>query len=359
MRPEPRPELLQLTPVVHGGGAPPGVLDFSTGISPLPAPPSILRAARAAPLDRYPHPTAAPLRARLAALHGCHADEVVVGAGSVELIWALARAFVGPGRRALVLAPAFGEYAQAVRMSGGQVLELRSAEPPFAVDAAAARAALAEAPSLVFVCRPSNPCLSSAPAELVDELMRAAPATLFVVDEAYLPLFDDVAPLMPRANLVALRSLTKVFALPGLRLGYLVADGAVARAVQAALPPWNVSSPAIAAGLAAVDELPSVPRVRAELEQLRHALAARLSPLGPQLVAAGGPFLLYDVGDAGSFCRRLRDAGCAVRDGSSFGLCRLVRVGVRPEAEQAELALAWARAAEVPELAHAREGGRA
>ncbi|HZS41350.1 MAG TPA: aminotransferase class I/II-fold pyridoxal phosphate-dependent enzyme [Polyangia bacterium] len=351
-RVEPRPELRALAPAVHGGDAPDGVLDFSTGVSPFAPPPSILRAAREADLSRYPHPTARPLRERIAAvLDGARgADQVVAGAGSVELIWALARAFGGPGRRVLVLGPTFGEYAQAARASGAEWLELR-APAPFAgassIDRDAALAALRASPSLAFVCRPSNPCLSSAPLALIDDLARASPSTLWVIDEAYLPMFDDVAPvseLGPRENVASLRSFTKLFALPGLRLGCLLAGAPIARAVQASLPPWNVSAPAIAAGLAALDEWSVLPALRRELARLRRALAARLAPFGAPLDGEGGPFLLYRVGDAPTFSRCILSLGCRVRDASSFGLPEHVRVGVRSEADQEMLARAWSKA---------------
>jgi histidinol-phosphate/aromatic aminotransferase/cobyric acid decarboxylase-like protein len=337
--PAPRPELRALAPALHGGDAPPGVLDFSTGVSPLPPPPAILTAARAADLSRYPHPTAEPLRRQIAARAGVEPDQVVAGAGSVELIWALARAFAGPGRRALVFAPAFSEYAQAVRASGAVCAELRAEGPRFEIDRDRALGALLAPPAVAFLCRPSNPCLSSAPLGLVDELAAAAPATLFVIDEAYLPLFDGVAPVSVRQNVAVLRSLTKVFALPGLRIGYLLAARAVARAVQASLPPWNVSAPAAAAGAAALAALDELEAIRREICRLRGALAGRLgAPL-----AAGGPFLLYQVGDAAGFTCRLHAEGCRVRDGSSFGLPSLVRVGVRAEPDQERLAGAWAK----------------
>src|SRR5262249_53441033 len=118
MHPEPRPELRDLAPAVHGGDAPPGVLDFSTGVSPLPPPPAV----RAADVPRYPHPTARPLCEAVAAHHGVAPECVVAGAGSVELIWALARAFGGPGRRVAWVAPGFGEYAQAGRASGADTM---------------------------------------------------------------------------------------------------------------------------------------------------------------------------------------------------------------------------------------------
>ena len=123
----------------------PGAVDFSTGVSPLPPPPSVMSAWRGADVTRYPHPTALPLRAAIAARHGVDAEAVVAGAGSVELVWALARAFGGAGRRVGWVAPAFGEYAQAGRASGAEVAAV-------AVDAAC---------DLLFVARPGNPTLAA------------------------------------------------------------------------------------------------------------------------------------------------------------------------------------------------------
>lgn len=341
MRPEPRVELAGLAPAVHGGAAPPGTLDFSTGISPLPPPPAVLEAIARADVRRYPDPVAAPLRARLAARHGVAEEAVVVGAGSVELIWALARAFAGPGRAGLVFAPCFGEYAQALAASGARVELCGSPEPPFAIDLDHARAALPRA-EVAWLCRPGNPTLRVEPPGVVRALAAASPATLLVVDEAYLPM-SDAEPIAPGPNVAVLRSLTKVLALAGLRLGYLVAAPEVARAVQRSLPPWNVGAPAQAAGLAALDV--DTAAIRAELTRLRTKLAARLAHPAVTLEAEGGPFLLYRVpGRAAALCRRLAARGVCVRDCTSFGLPSHVRVGVRPDGEQSALARAWAEA---------------
>jgi histidinol-phosphate/aromatic aminotransferase/cobyric acid decarboxylase-like protein len=340
MQPEPRRELSALIPVFHGGAAPATMIDFSTGVSPLPPPAPILRAIADADVTRYPDSTARPLRERLAALHAVEPEQVVIGAGSVELIWALARAFAGPGRRGLVLGPCFGEYAQALRASGARCLELRP-PAPFAVDVTAAEHA-AHLSSIAFMCRPGNPTLRHEPPALIDALAARSPSTLWVIDEAYASMFDDLAPVPVRTNVLLLRSLTKLFALPGLRLGYLVASLPVARAVQLSLPPWNVSAPAQAAGLAACESAAEIPAIRRELAGLRQRLVERLG--SERLVAQGGPFLLYRVGDAASFTRALDAAGCRVRDCTSFGLPEHVRVGVRPPADQDVLASAWPRA---------------
>ena len=336
---------MALAPAVHGGATDPDVLDFSTGVSPLPPPSELLAAIRGADLSRYPHPTALPVREALAAAHHGTADGVVAGAGSVELIWALARAFAGPGRRGLVVRPAFGEYQQALAASGAGVVTVDMVGPDFDVPFATMETALALAPvALAFICRPSNPCLTSAPADALVGLARRWPGTLFVVDEAYLPMFQHVEGLAPAANVAVLRSLTKIFALPGLRLGYLLAAPPVAAAVQASLPPWNVSGPAQAAGAVAATSLPDqAEAIRSRLAVLRASLAARLQPLAGPPERAGGPFLLYRLPSAPGLVAALRARGILVRHCASFGLPQHVRIGVRDESEQETLARLWPR----------------
>ena len=303
-------------------------------------------------LARYPDPTAAPLRAAIAERHGVSPAEVVAGAGSIELVWALARAFAGLGRRGVVLAPAFGEYQRALAASGARV-DLVHAEPPGFewrmrdVEAALADSADLPAPALLFVCRPSNPCLVSPPRDFVAAIAARHPRTLVVVDEAFLPMFgegdsDGVEPIPPAPNVAVLRSLTKVFALPGLRVGYLLAAPAVAAAVQACLPSWNVSAPAQAAGIVAARLLPDeAPRVRAAVAALRRALADGLAALGLRSVGAGGPFLLYQRPDAAALCAALAERGVRLRHLASFGLADHVRIGVRPAPEQQRLVAIW------------------
>ena len=348
MTPEPRPEFLELGEAVHGGDAPPGVIDFSTGISPLPPPEEILAAARAADPTRYPPPTALPFRSVVAASHGVRPDQVVAGAGSVELIWTLARVFGGAGRAGVVVAPAFGEYARALRASAAVVRTVTMAAPRFALDLGAlerARGEGSERVTLVFLCRPSNPCLTSVPVSELLVLAGRWPRILFVIDEAYQPLFEDGPGLAPTSNVAVLRSLTKIFALAGLRLGYLLASPEVTRAVQAALPPWNVSGPAQAAGVAAAALLPSLGRtVREQIGALRREMAYALAGVAGPPAQSGGTFLLYDLREGGAGARLTRSLladGIRVRDCASFGLPEHVRLGVRLEGDRRALVRAW------------------
>jgi len=345
--PRPRPELEALAPAVHGGGAAPGELDASTALSPLAPPDAVVAAARAAPLDRYPPVDAAPLRAAYARVAGLAPDAVAVGAGSVELIWALARAYGGPGRRVVVAAPAFGEYAQAARASGATVdvaWTAREADGAFAWDGAPlARALDGGEVALVFLARPGSPTLvAPAPAALA-ALAAAHPRTLFVVDEAYQPVALDLAPLRPSENVAILRSDTKILGLAGLRLGALLAAPPVAHAVRAALPPWNVSAPAQAAGLVAIETLAAeLPARRARLAALAAAQRAlvddpRLSPR-----AAALTFTVYRISpdSASAVVAAAAARGVRLRDCASFGLPGCVRVGLVDAPEQPRLAAA-------------------
>jgi histidinol-phosphate/aromatic aminotransferase/cobyric acid decarboxylase-like protein len=334
---------MALAPGVHGGSHDARWLDFSTGVSPLPSPEEILAAVRDVDLSRYPHPTALPVREAIAEMHDLSPDRVVVGAGSVELIWTVARAFAGPGRKGLVVTPAFGEYDQSLRASGAGVVTVSMSGPSFELPLDAIAAALVSEPiAVAFLCRPSNPCLTSAPVEDVIALARRSPNTLFVVDEAYLPLFEGIEGVPVGPNIAVLRSMTKVFALPGLRLGYLIAAPSIAAAVQSALPPWNVSSPAQAAGVATAHLLPShVASIRTRIAALRTSLADLLRGAVGAPARAGGPFLLYEMDAAGALVRDLRDRGIAIRHAASFGLPRHVRIGVRDEQANRTLAERW------------------
>lgn len=330
-----------LAPPEHGGEAPAGTLDFSTGLSPLPLPPELEAAIRAADVRAYPQPTALPLRTKLGVILGYRAEELVIGNGSTELIWALARCYGGPRRTVAILAPAFGEYAQAAHASGATVYEITAEGPAFTwSESAVLRDLLAVHPALVFLARPSTPCLVTLPLGVLLGWAERLPQTLFVVDEAYLPLFDGVEPPPLRPNLVRLCSMTKVLALAGLRLGYLLASPTVAARVQGALPPWNVSAMAIAGGCAALDHA-RLPEICAAITELREDLCDVLRRACATVEASGGPFVLCRVPDARRAKALLRERGIWVRDCTSFGLPQHLRLGVRPRAEQRQLGAAW------------------
>jgi histidinol-phosphate aminotransferase len=342
---QPRDAIRRAQETVHGGpdnaelerlGLAAGpLLDFSVSTNPLGPSPAALAAARQADLGRYPDRRALALRRALAARLGLTIEQIVVGNGSAELIWLLALAYLRDRDRVFVLEPTFGEYRAGAELLGAQVVEWRAAaEDGFALDLAASCAVLQQTrPRLAFVCNPNNPTGAWLTGAELEALLAAWPDGLLVVDEAYLELADRDSPALPlleSGRLVLLRSLTKDFGLPGLRLGYAVASPPVIQALGAVQPPWSVNAAAQAAGLAALDDQQHVAAGRQAAAEARAYLAPRLEALGYRCRPSVGNYWLVEVGDAAGLRRRLLERGILVRDCTSFGLPSYIRLAARP-----------------------------
>ena len=320
----------------HGDAeAGPGLLDFAVNVQGA-RPPAWLRDRLAATLDdlgRYPA-AAHDRRAReaVAARHGRRPDEVLVLAGSAEgfaLLPALRP------RLAAVLHPGFTEPEAALRDAGVPVVRVLT-------DAADGHrlhpgAVPAEA-DLVVVGNPTNPTGVLHPAADVRAL--AAPGRIVLVDEA----FADAVPGEPESlaaervpGVVVFRSLTKTWALAGLRAGYALGEPAVLARLAAPRPPWPVSTPALEAVVACSEPaaVAQAQRAAARLAELRAAQAVALAAVpGVTVLSGRAPYLLLHLPDGrGPAVREaLREAGIAVRRGDTFpGLGPdHVRVAVRP-----------------------------
>ncbi len=360
MMPTPRRAVLRTPYATHGAPAedalrawglhPAQVLDFSANLNPYGPPPVVQRAARGARLHRYPAPQAEPLRRALARVHGVHPAQVVVGNGSAELIAAVAWAYLRADDTVVVLTPAFGEYARVSRLAGARVVAVRaSVAEGFRHDPHRVAAVLQRTrPRLVWLTHPNNP--TGQPVDLpgLAAWAEAHPATLFVVDEAYGPVSPGVPSAwhLGRPNVLVLHSWTKDYALAGLRLGYALAASDVAEALRRVLPPWNVSRPALAAGLAVLT--PAARRYRDATVRawLRHkaALVAAWRVWGEHPVPGVTPFFLLPVGQATACWQRLLRYGVVVRDATSFGLPGFVRISPRRPRANARLLAVWARA---------------
>jgi L-threonine-O-3-phosphate decarboxylase len=354
---QPSPRLERLSPVPHGsisdreltalGLRRDEVVDFSVNANPLGPSPLAIAAAAAATWSHYPDDSATSLRHVLAERDGVSPAEVVVGNGSAELLWLLALAFLDPGDAALVVGPTFGEYARCVAIAGGVTREYRTeraagfaVHPPALI--AAARAADVR---VAFLCNPNNPTGTLLPVLALRDLAVALPDTLLVVDEAYRQ-FVDVPPatdcLLAFGNVVLVRSLTKDYAMPGLRLGYALAPESVRRALDAVRPPWSVNAVAQAAGQAALGDEAHLLAARREVRWARAYLTEALTRLGLHVLPAAANFLLVEVVSGDRVRAALLRRGLCVRDCASFGLPAYVRIGVRtmPECERLVAALA-------------------
>ena len=351
------------------------VVYFSSNINPYGPPASLIEAVQneisRSFLARYPDSRSQRLREKIGAYHGLPPDAVLVGNGTADLIWLLAHAY-GFQRQAAILSPTFSEYADGVIMAGGhpnylvlpgwQRISRRRFAPAGTTLAQTRQALESAAPWLVFICNPNNPTGEYlSPGEL-RYLWEGAPDALWVIDEAYAEFTEDpwsaAQWVMAGTNgdsrrargpgCVVLRSMTKDFALGGLRLGYLLAAPSIVERLQQVQPPWSVNGVAQLAGLVALDEMnwreETTARLRKDVWELQEGLrACGYAPL-PTTVS----YFLLPVGDAKSMRERLVAERMFVRDCTSFGLPDHIRIAARPPDENARFLDAMNRFARQP-----------
>jgi histidinol-phosphate/aromatic aminotransferase/cobyric acid decarboxylase-like protein len=330
------------------GLAPADVLDVSTSCNPYGPCAAVVDAIRAAPIDRYPDPTAGAARAALAAALDIQPDRIALGNGAAELLWTLAAVLVRPGTSVVIVEPTFGELRAAVEHAGGAVHEWRARpDDGLAIDLPAVGRLIEErAATVAYLCAPNTPAGTAIPAGAVRALASALPTTAFLLDQSFLSLserFADLAVAQP-GNVACVRSLTKDFAIPGVRLGYLVAAPALVALVERSRAAWTTSAAAQAAAIAACTAGEFVDRSRARLLADRAQLAGDLVALGLAPAPSTTGFLAVRTGDACGLRRRLlANHRVLVRDCTSFGLPDHIRLAARPAAERERVIAALAR----------------
>ncbi len=228
--------------------------------------------------SRYPDFVPARLHEKLAAFAGWHADGVVAGNGSNELIQATLMVTVGEGRRVLISEPTFALYRQVATVLGGEVLSVPLGDG-LGFDVPALREAIGrDEPDVVILCSPNNPTGCRIEEAELESLLETT-GSVVVVDEAYFEFSGrTVAPLLERhRNLAVFRTFSKAMAMAGLRVGYLLAAPELAREVSKAVLPYNLNAFSQTAAEVAVElydsELrPTVERIVAERERLYEGL---------------------------------------------------------------------------------------
>lgn len=333
------------------GCNPEDILDFSANINPL-GPPAWLRpvVARAlAGTAHYPDPRAAGVCRAGAERLGVGVEHVVAGNGSSELLYAVPRVCRTRGiARAVLPVPCYGDYARACEAAG---LACRTLPLPpetgFAMDWAGLEAMLDDR-ALVILGQPSNPAgVLLEPGRILD-LADRFPQSFFLVDEA----FADFVPALlrlgaaNRANLFVLHSLTKFFAIPGLRLGLGYGDPDFCAAAAGLLPDWSVNALAQAVGEEALRDEVYARRTVEAVETLREALAADLRGLGLTVFDGSANYLLCRSGGPDAFvvqerllASRILIRNCANYAGLNAGY---FRVAVRSTGENEFLVRALA-----------------
>lgn len=334
------------------------LLDFSASINPLGPSPQVLRtiAKGFSLLSHYPDPDCWSLRRCLASHWKLPPEQIVVGNGSTELIHLLPRALAI--EQALIIGPTFSEYVQAVERTGGRtklLLAKRSEgyRPPLerAIQLVKSSRNGRESIDAIFLCHPNSPtgqvCDEAEACRLVREAERAGVWT--ILDETFVEYCEErsLLPLFSTyQRLVVLRSFTKFYALPGLRIGYLIASARAAGLVRKLQPPWSVNALAQAAGETSLKDRRHVRRSLVYMEKERTRFVKQLrSVTGLFVFPSETNFLLVELPKshlATAIAMALRRQGLLIRDCSHVpGLNRrTVRIAVRTKRENHRLVVA-------------------
>jgi len=280
----------------------------------------------------YPDGAGLALRDAIAQAHGLTRDHVVLGCGSNEIIEFCYHAYTQPGQgRVLASAYAFAVYGLMARLFGIPFEEVPDRN--FHHDLAGFSARLKEDVRLVFLASPNNPTGTRIPnAELTAFVEKFPAGPLLVLDEAYYEFIPEPPPSIRWVKegrpLVVLRTFSKVQGLAGLRIGYGLAHPEIAAVLQKSRQPFNTSSPAQVAALAALADTEHVRKTVALTDTGRDRLHTFLKNLQLRFLPGTGNFVMVEVGDGDAVFRSLQKHGIIVRPLRSYRLPTWIRISI-------------------------------
>ena len=311
--------------VLHGGDVYRNEvrLDFSVNLNPYPMPREVTEAMQAglAEIHQYPDPAQQKLREGIAALEGVDPENIVCGNGASELLMAAVHAVMP--RKALITAPCYAGYAVALNAADAEITEcILDEKADFAVDPDVLDL-IDDSIDMVFLADPNNPNGS-----LIEPVLKKAIAArceecgaVLVIDECFYPLTEAGTERRKiEDNTLHLRAFTKTFAIPGIRIGYLLSnDTAMLSMIRKHLPEWNVSRIAERTGEAAAEVLRSTCYLKDSVhvvDQEREYLAAQLKRLGIRVYRSDTNYLL--IKSRTDLYDRLLEKGILIRRCSNF-----------------------------------------
>jgi len=299
-------------------------------------------------ISHYPDSETSYLRRALAKKLGINVNNLLIGSGSTELIRLAALAYFGKGDEVLIIEPTYGEYQVACQITGASVIKQRLApQNGFRLNTSETVELIRQhRPKGVFICNPNNPTGRYLPQADFERILDASEDSLVILDEAYISFVDNAWSSLAlalhssmrakRSNLLVLRSMTKAYAIPGLRLGYGVARKEIIANLRRICPPWNVNALAQKAGVITINNEDYLKRHQIELSEAKSYLIQELSHLGLQPLPSEVNFFLVEVGSARRFRQELLKQKILVRDCTSLGLPQYIRIAPRtlPECQR-------------------------
>ena len=321
------------------------ILDFSANINPM-GPPEWLRSvisANISSLTRYPDIFCPPFIQSIAEKYCCAENEVIAGNGSSEIIHLLPRAL--DVNRVVIPSPAYIDYEAASKAAGVPAKPIAMPEETGFAPSPEMISTEITTKDLVFIGHPVNPSGSLCEADDIRNLALNHPGSTFVVDEAFLDFVVNGESLSwnrPK-NVIVLLSFTKIFAIPGLRLGAAIADEALIEKLKNLQPCWSVNSLALAVGEKALKDIDYVENSKQYVSRLRDSLYSELCRIPDLKVYLGCANYLLARLEKGATAQELADR--VLKNGIAIRICdnyrcldeRYFRVAVRTAKENKKL----------------------
>ncbi len=344
--PAPRPGVLNIVPYRSGpadawplpDGARLSLNEAALGPSPRAV---AAYAAAASRLGRYGDAMAIDLKAALHAAHGYEPERLVIGNGSEELLYILARAYLGPGDEGLFSELGFLVYRIAVQGAGATPVAVP--ERDFTADVDALIAAVSPRTRVLFLANPNNPTGTCLPFAEVQRLHAALPSNvLLVLDAAYSDYVSrndyeiGIELVATTENTVMTHTFSKIHGLASLRIGWMFGPANIVDAVNRIRGPFNVSTPAMLAAVAAIEDSAHIQMSKAHTEKWRSWLTDEVTKLGFKVTPSVANFILIHfpldqgktAGDADAFLTR---RGLVLRGLANYGLPHALRLTIGTE----------------------------
>jgi histidinol-phosphate aminotransferase len=355
--PVPQPGILDIQAYVPGESHVPGGLKpikLSSNETPLGPSPKAIAAYKsiADQLERYPDGSASELRQAIAKAFGLNADRIVCGCGSDELLNLLAHAYLGPGDEAIFTEHGFLVYKIVTLGNGAKPVVVKCKDQRADVDAIIA--ALTPRTKIVFLDNPNNPSGTYVPFSEVRRLHKALrPDTLLVLDAAYAEYvkrndYEAGLELVATSeNVVMTRTFSKIYGLAALRLGWAYCPAGVADVLNRIRGPFNVTAPAIAAGVAAISDTAHVEASVAHNDKWLPWVSAEVEKLGLKVTPSVGNFILIHFQDgngrdAASADAFLKSKAIILRRVAGYGFPNALRMTIGTESENKAVVAALA-----------------
>ncbi len=310
------------------------IVKLASNENPLGASPVAIRAMKQAAeqVQLYPDGSAFELRTKIAQKFGVKFEQIVVGNGSSELIELLCHTCLGPGTELIAARYSFTMYPLMCQLFGADFREVDN-KADWTHDSEAMLRAITPNTRIVFITNPTNPVGTMIQQEELDAFMARVPEHVLVAfDEAYIhfadPQPDSLRYVQRGQNAVVLRTFSKAYGLAGVRAGFAITTPEIADLLHKVRSPFNISSLAQAAALAALDDeahvRTSVHLVRSEMRRYEEVFRS----WGISFVPSQGNFVLVNVGDAEHVFRECLSRGVILRPMTGYGLHEYIRITI-------------------------------